>query len=187
MLDTSATLLERLKEPGSPEWSRFVALYTPLIYHRAKRLGLGPDDAADLVQEVLAVAVRRMPTFEYRPTQSFRGWLHTVTRNQWRRSLRGRDPVAVGSLGDSEDPRADTPDAGEDREHARILVGRGLDLIRGEFSVAAWQAFEAHVLHARPAGEVAADLGLQLGTVYAAKSRVLARLRVALEGFVELD
>lgn len=187
MLATSATLLERLKEPGSPAWCRFVTLYTPLIYHWAKQLGLRPDDAADLVQEVLAVAVRRMPTFEYRPAQSFRGWLYTVTRNQWKRSLRGRDPVAVGALADLEDPQADTPAADEDREHARILVGRGLDLIRGEFSAVSWRAFESHVLQARPAGEVAAELGLQPGTVYAAKSRVLARLRVVLEGFVDLD
>lgn len=128
-----------------------------------------------------------MPTFDYRPTESFRGWSHTVARNQWKRSLRDRDPVAAGPPGDPEDPRAAAPDAGEDREYARILVGRSLDMIRGEFSAVAWSAFEAHVLHARPAGEVAAELGIRPGTIYAAKSRVLARLRVVFEGVVDPD
>src|SRR5687768_3792442 len=45
---TSLTLLERLRQPGDQEaWTRFVQLYTPLLYHWARRAGLQEQDAAD--------------------------------------------------------------------------------------------------------------------------------------------
>jgi RNA polymerase sigma-70 factor (ECF subfamily) len=59
---TPAGLLERLRRPGDPEaWGRFVQLYTPLLYHWARRLGLPRDGAADLVQEVLTLLVQVTP------------------------------------------------------------------------------------------------------------------------------
>lgn len=61
---TPASLLERLREPGDQEaWRRFVQLYTPLLFRAARRLGLPPEDASDLVQDVLALLVRKLPAF----------------------------------------------------------------------------------------------------------------------------
>src|SRR5262249_28948935 len=41
---TSATLLDRLRQPGDNEaWARFVHLYTPLLFHWASRAGLRED------------------------------------------------------------------------------------------------------------------------------------------------
>src|SRR5579871_5849244 len=95
MHDTPASLLERLRGPtDQAAWVRFTHLYTPLLFHWAGRLGLRPDDAADLVQDVLATLVRELPRFEYDRDRSFRGWLRTVTLNRWRNSLRRRaEPV----------------------------------------------------------------------------------------------
>src|SRR5437879_1120848 len=46
---TSASLLERLNKSSDEEaWSRFVKLYTPLLYHWARRFGLDSNDASDL-------------------------------------------------------------------------------------------------------------------------------------------
>jgi hypothetical protein len=44
-----------------------------------------------------------------------------------------------------------------------------------------FQAFEAIVVHGRSPSEVAQALGLSLESVYQAKSRVLARLRIQLD------
>jgi len=50
MTTTPVSLLERLKFPADqPAWSRFVDLYSPLIYSWAHQVGLQPTDAADLV------------------------------------------------------------------------------------------------------------------------------------------
>jgi len=88
---TPGSLLERLRQPGQPEaWRRFVQLYTPLLFHWARRLGLQEQDAADLIQDVFLVLARKLPDFTYDRRQSFRGWLRTVTLNKWRESARRR-------------------------------------------------------------------------------------------------
>ena len=70
---TSVSLLERLRQPADQQaWERFVRLYTPLLYHWARRLGLSSEDAADLVQDVLARLVAQLPQFTYDPGKRFR-------------------------------------------------------------------------------------------------------------------
>src|SRR5687768_5078078 len=79
MNETSASLLERLRRPADAEaWSRFVELYTPVLFAWARGVGLQDADAADLVQDVLAGLLRSLPTFQYDPGKSFRAWLRTV-------------------------------------------------------------------------------------------------------------
>mgnify|MGYP001589980010 CR=1 FL=1 len=98
MFTTSVSLLERLRQPAEQEaWTRFVQLYTPLIYGWARRVGLSPEDASDLVQDVFAALVRKLPEFVYDRTKSFRGWLRTVTLNKRRENLRRRNLPGIGS------------------------------------------------------------------------------------------
>src|SRR5438552_1694044 len=66
MHTTSISLLERIRQPAEREaWGRFVELYTPLLYYWACRLGMQESDAADLVQDVFAVLVQKLPVFTY--------------------------------------------------------------------------------------------------------------------------
>ena len=83
MSATSATLLERLRDSRDAEaWGRLNDLYAPLIRMWAERFGVRGADADDLVQEVLAVVVRRFPEFVHpeRPG-AFRGWLRAIAPN----------------------------------------------------------------------------------------------------------
>src|SRR5205823_5013820 len=85
MHTTPASLLERLQRADEQTaWVRFVELYTPVLFAWARRLGLQAQDAADLVQEVFTVLVRKLPEFRYDRQKSFRGWLRTITLNKWR-------------------------------------------------------------------------------------------------------
>lgn len=95
--DTSASLLERLRSPDQGlAWERFVSLYTPLLYHWACRTGCREAEAADLVQEVLTLLVRKLPEFRYDRNRTFRGWLRVVAENCWRNlHRRGAVPVAA--------------------------------------------------------------------------------------------
>jgi RNA polymerase sigma-70 factor (ECF subfamily) len=70
-------------------------------------------------------------------------------------------------------------------EYRRHLAQRALELMKVEFPPAMWPACWEHVVHGRPAAEVAAELGIAVGTVYVAKSRVLARLRQELDGLLD--
>src|SRR5690348_2394285 len=142
MNTTSVSLLQRLRRPEeSGAWERFVQLYTPLIYHWACRAGLREADAADLVQDVFLLLLRKLPEFDYDRHGSFRGWLRTVTLNLWRTRLRRRVlPVEPGASPDG----AATPDGVAELAEAEYrdqLVGRALDLLRTDFEPATWRAF----------------------------------------------
>jgi RNA polymerase sigma-70 factor (ECF subfamily) len=183
---TSLTLLQRLRQPGDQEaWLRFVRLYTPLLYHWARRAGLQGPDAEDLVQDVFELLLRKLPEFRYQPGGSFRSWLRVVALNKWRE--RHRRAVIPAAAGEGLDQVAAADEAGEfeEAEYRQQLVRRGLQLIQPEFSPAAWRAFQEHVVAGRDAAAVAAELGIRVGTVYAAKSRILTRLRRELHGLLD--
>jgi len=83
MNSTSVNLLKRLREPeAEPAWQRFVELYAPLIFYWARQKGLSADDASDLLQDVLATLLTKLPEFQLDPDRRFRGWLRTVTVNR---------------------------------------------------------------------------------------------------------
>ena len=68
------------------------------------------------------------------------------------------------------------PDLWE-REFRRSLFEWAVERIRCDFEDSTWQAFWQTSVDAREPREVAEELGLSVGAVYIARSRVLARLR----------
>jgi RNA polymerase sigma-70 factor (ECF subfamily) len=183
MTETPATLLERLRRPGdAAAWAQFVQLYTPLLYRWAGQLGLGPNESADLVQDVFVALLRALPEFRYDGTRSFRAWLCTLARNKFRDARRKHAPTPAGSGLDGLAAPADDLDADEYR---RYLADRALQLAKREFNAGTWKAFWGVVVEGRPAGEVAKALGTTANAVYLARGRVLRRLREALEGLMD--
>ena len=167
-------------------WSQFVKLYTPLIYFWARNCGLQAQDAADLVQDVFATLVRKLPEFEYDQSRSFRGWLRTVTLNKWRDRCRLKqlpvDEISQSAIGRIMDPGE--AESIWDAEYRQTLVSRAIDLMKSEFSESTWKACHEYVIKGRAAAEVADELGVSVWTIYAAKSRLLARLRQDLDGML---
>jgi RNA polymerase sigma-70 factor (ECF subfamily) len=185
---TPASLLRRLQQPHDPvAWGRFVDLYSGLLLRWARGLHLQDADAADLVQDVFTTLVRVLPTFDYDQHKSFRGWLRTVLRNRYRdwARRRGLEPRQADAAVLTELADRDGGAVFEEEEYRRHLVGRALELLRDEFRPTTWQAFWEHGVRGRPAGEVAAELGLTPGAVYAARFRVLARVREHLQEMLD--
>lgn len=183
---TSATLLERLRDPRDTDaWGRLVALYAPLIRVWAERLNVRGADADDLVQEVMAVVVRRFPDFVHpeRPG-AFRGWLRAIAANCARTMWKARkmNPTAPGGsdfgsyLARLEDP-ADNFARAWEREHDLHVTRKLLERIKSDFEPRTWELFGRFVLDGLSADEVASEVGVSANAVYIAKSRVLARLR----------
>src|SRR5262249_43145609 len=157
------------------DWQRFVQLYTPLLFRWARQAGAQEADAADLVQEVLALLLGKLPSFDYDGSRSFRAWLRAVLLNQGRDGFRPRaapperpDRYALEEASAADEDR----DADEDRQR---LVARALELIRGDFQPHTWQAFWEFFTSGRDAATIAADLGLSVEVIYSAKCRVLRR------------
>jgi RNA polymerase sigma-70 factor, ECF subfamily len=188
MHTTPVSLLEKLRRPGDQApWVRFVHLYYPLIYDWARGAGAGPEDAADLVQDVLTVLIRKMPEFDYDSSKTFRGWLRTVTLNAWRRQRRRSPRLPTEAIDLAEvDGEADPPDrAFEEDEYRRFLAFRALQVMKTDFQEATWRACWENVVEGRLAAEVACELGITVNAVYLAKSRVLRRLHQELDGFLD--
>lgn len=190
MNSTSESLLLRLKSSNDQQaWSTFVELYTPLIFYWARRVGLHTNDAADLAQDVLTLVFQKLPNFDYDANMSFRGWLRTVTLNRYRESLRKRTLGAktgtdslLGKIAS-----VSTPSAAQstwDLSYQQSLVARSMELLQNEFQPKTWSALRRYVLDGVPATEAAQEHGLSVSTVYAAKSRLMSRLREKLEGLL---
>jgi RNA polymerase sigma-70 factor (ECF subfamily) len=184
-IDTPASLIERLRRPGDEQaWRRFVRLYTPLLFHWANRAGVAQSEAGDLVQDVLLTLVQKLPTFQYDPSKSFRGWLRTVTLNKWRERCRRASLPTAGTV-----ELADLPNPAEDDfwevEYRQHLATQALKLMQNDFEERTWTAFWRHVVDCQPAADVAAASGMSVKAVYLAKSRVLRRLRHELAGLLE--
>ena len=194
MSETSASLLDRVRRsPDDDSWQRLVAIYSPLIHGWLRReVKLDANDADDVVQEVLAVVLRRVSEFERQRTGSFRAWLKLITVNCLRQSLRQQRHRAVGS-GDSqvlevlntlEDPHSQISSLW-DREHDEFVMKQLLQMIRSQFAANTWRAFERVALEGAPSEDVAAELGITVNAVFIAKSRVMARLRQEADGLID--
>jgi RNA polymerase sigma-70 factor (ECF subfamily) len=193
MSETSASLLDRLRfAPHDAVWAEMVELYTPLVQSWLRRFGLPENDVDDLVQGVMMIVTRRIPQFERKRTGSFRAWLRTITHHCLRNHRRKQSREAQGT-GDSRvvellNGLADPDSALSrewDREHDRYLVRRLLERVRDRFEPGTWRAFEAYVCQGKRPAEVAEALGMSVGAVMVAKSRVLNRLRKEAADMVE--
>jgi len=188
MFTTSGSLLEQLRRPDQEAaWTRFVKLYTPLIYTWGRRMGVPRQEALDLVQDVLTVLVQKLPDFSYDRNKSFRSWLHTVTLNKLREQMRRRPGATVNASDSFLDDLAGSSgsDTFEEKEYRRHLVRRALQLMQADFAPTTWKACWEHIVSGRSAAEVGRELGITEGAVYVAKYRVLRRLRENLAGLLD--
>jgi RNA polymerase sigma-70 factor (ECF subfamily) len=185
---TPATLLERLRRPADQEaWARFVRLYTPVLLAWAGRVDQQGQDAADLVQDVFAILLQKLPEFRYDRSQSFRAWLWTILKNRWRETRRRRIPVPLDArsapLAGLADPAE--PPGPDEAEYRRDLVRRVLEMVQGDFSPETWSAWQGYVIDGRPAADLARELGVTPQAIYLAKARVLRRIRQELDGLLD--
>jgi RNA polymerase sigma-70 factor (ECF subfamily) len=192
MGDTAGTrpsLLIRVRDPRDAEaWAQFVGLYGPLIYRFARKRRLQDADAADLTQTVLQAVAGGVRRLDYDPRRgSFRGWLFQVVRRQLGKVLARERRAPRGGGGEGprraleEQPGRDDDQALWDREYERRLFLWAAEQVRGAFEEATWQAFWRTAVEGKSPRETAESLGMTVGAVYTAKSRVLDRLRKAIQ------
>jgi RNA polymerase sigma-70 factor, ECF subfamily len=184
---TRHSFLKRLSDPGSHEvWLEFQRVYVPALYRYARSCGLQQSDAADVVQEVMLAIHRNIGDWipSNRPG-GFRSWLTVTTRRMAFRILRDR---ARSGVNDGFSAELDIPErlesargAAEQSETRRWAFFEAAAIVEREVAESTWGAFWQTAVHGRPPESIAKELGISVGTVYAAKCRVLARIRRHIE------
>jgi RNA polymerase sigma-70 factor (ECF subfamily) len=182
--DTRSTLLAQIRSPDDREaWEEFVLIYRPVIYRMARRRGMPDADAQDLAQTVLIRVTGAIERWEKTPGTRFRHWLRRVAKNAILTSLTRspRDAAAGGS--DLLELLAEQPEKSTGIEQELALESmreqylRAAAIVRTDVAAETWEAFELSVIEDKPCDEVAKLIGKSVGTVYAARSRVMRRLR----------
>jgi RNA polymerase sigma factor (sigma-70 family) len=191
MPGTRPSLLVRLRNAQDERaWAEFTAIYCPLIYKFARRKGFQDADAADLVQEVLLAVASAIDRWDPDPARGpFRNWLFRIARNMMIDFLASqhRHPPGIGGTDFAKLLEARPPASLEDSAQFELAYKQqcfrwAADRIRHEFQETTWRAFwETWVVGKKPK-DVAVELGMSVGAVYMARSRVVARLRQVIEG-----
>ena len=188
---TRPSLLLRLRgERDERAWAEFLILYEPLILRLMRRRGLQESDARDTTQQVLlriSGAIER-----YQPDgaeASFRRWLFRVARNVVVTFLtrKSKQPESLDEQHLAELCESTLPSSSEsdlfDQEYQQQVLAWATEQVRREFRDTTWRAFVETNINGRPIAEVAAELNLSPGSVYVARSRIIARLRTKVEEF----
>ena len=194
MNETSLSLLARIRQSDdSDSWNRLVELYAPLMRGWLRSYEVSGADADDLVQDVLTVVSQELPKFNHNErTGAFRSWLRRILvnrlQNYWRR--RKQPPPAKGGSSLLEQlKQLEDDNSGLSRiwneQHDRDVIARLIDLVRPRFQPKTWEAFRRQMFDGQKPGQVAAELGMTLGSVYMARNRVLAALRRETDGIVD--
>ena len=176
---TSETLLNRVRSPlDQAAWTEFVERYGRRIYGWCRQWGLQEADAQDVTQDVLLRLARKMRSFAYDPSRSFRGWLRTLTHHAWSDFLEDRKRPGAGS-GDGEMTRAleqvearDDLTRWLDEEFTRALFEEASARVRLRVQGHTWEAFRLTAVEGKSGAEAAALLGIRVATVYVARSKV---------------
>ena len=187
--ETRDSLLVQVRSPANREaWDEFALIYRPVIYRLARHKGLQDADAQDLAQRVLMAVASAIGSWE-KSSESvrFRHWLRRVARNAIVNAL-ARQPQDRAAGGSSvqelllEQPADDAQATAQlELEYRRELYLRAARIVRGDVEGETWRAFELTVIEGRSIDEAAVELDKPLGTIYAARSRIMRRLRKAVQ------
>ena len=165
-------------------WETFVSLYTPLIFHWARKVGLKQADAADLVQEVFAIVFRKLPDLKYDRAGSFRGWLRAVTMNKFREQRRKKALPIIDATDSVLDQLASTPEAEStwDLDYGRILLQQAMEKMECDFEPVTWRALKSVMSQSSTVDQAAKEHDVSPWTIYSARSRLMRKLREQLDG-----
>ena len=161
--------MERAKHGDMAAFEELTVQHSADAFRLAAAM-VGPDEAADMVQDAFVAAWRTLPTL--RDSDRWESWMRSILMNRCRNALRTRSRRPRLVLLDMDRPTMTAREVHEPMREvdARWAMHDALAALRPEDRA----VIVLHYLADLPLREVAATLGLRLGTV---KSRLNAGLR----------
>lgn len=182
--ETRLSLIVRLKDCGDRQaWGEFLQIYRPLVYRLAAAKGLQHADAEDVAQQVFSSLARAVQRWQPDAERArFRTWLTTIAHNAIVNALSRRAPDRAS--GDTAERELLAEHAADPAESQLLLIESRREVfqwaarrVREEFESGTWGAFWMTAVEGREIADAAAVLGKRPGAIYAARSRVMRRLR----------
>jgi len=170
--------------PADLTWEKIVENHSARIYRLAYHLTGNQHDAEDLTQDVFVRVFNSLS--QYKPG-TFEGWLHRITTNLFLDRMRRKKRIRFDFM--AEDDQAVPTSASFDRhersgqpEDAFEMSHLGDDIVQALAELP--PEYRAAVVLADIEGlsyeEIAATLGIKMGTVRSRLSRARAKLRESL-------
>ena len=160
----------------APTWEQVVRDHSARVYRLAYRLSGNPQDAEDLTQETFVRVFRSLADFS---PGTFEGWLHRITTNLFLDMVRRRQRIRFDALPEDTERlpgTAPSPEQVYADTHLDPQVQAALDALSPEFRVAVVLCDIEGLTYE----EIAATLGIKLGTVRSRIHRGRVQLRQAL-------
>jgi RNA polymerase sigma-70 factor (ECF subfamily) len=161
-----------------PSWEEIVEAHSARVYRLAYRLTGNQHDAEDLTQEVFVRVFRSLST--YTPG-TFEGWLHRITTNLFLDMVRRRQRIRFDALAEDAAERLasrePSPAQAFSDTHFDADIQQALDTLAPEFRAAVVLCDIEGLSYE----EIAATLGVKLGTVRSRIHRGRSHLRAALK------
>jgi RNA polymerase sigma factor (sigma-70 family) len=181
---TSITLLARLAclPPDQAAWCDFVDRYGPRILQWCRAWGLQEADILDVSQAVLTKLAVQMGRFQYDPAGSFRNWLRTLVERAALDLLSARGRALGGGTTQTAQMLSNLKARDDlvhrlEEEFDLELLEAATQIVLGRVAPKTWEAYDLTARKGCAAPEVAARLGMRVGTVYQAKSSVARMLQ----------
>jgi RNA polymerase sigma-70 factor (ECF subfamily) len=159
-----------------PSWDEVVRMHSARVYRLAFRLTGNRADAEDLTQEVFVRVFRALDN--YRPG-TFEGWLHRITTNLFLDSARRKARIRFEALPEDSERvpgRERSPEQAYHDDNFDDDIQRALDELPPDFRAAVVLCDIEGLSYE----EIAATLGIKLGTVRSRIHRGRTLLRNAL-------
>jgi len=149
--------------------------FAPRVKSYLVRLGAAAELAEEIAQETLLTVWRRAEAYDPEKAAAST-WIFTIARNlRIDRARRDNRPLPDEDPSDVNPPLA--PDAILSNIEDEVRVARALEVLSRDQA----QVVELAFFAGKPHSEIAADLGLPLGTVKSRLRLAMARLRMALD------
>ena len=185
---TRHSLLLRLRDRSNDAWVEFLEIYEQAIVDYARRRGLQEADARDVSQEVLAAVSKKVEQWQADPAKGkFRGWLFRVARNiavdkvvQLARRSGASGDTQVAQLLAQQPAVDDSESTAFWMEYRRGLLTWAAHQVRPLVKETSWTSFVRTAVDGEKPEVVAMEMGISVGSVYAAKFRIVNKIRKAI-------
>lgn len=184
--DTRASLIVRLCDQQDRDaWDEVLAIYGPLVFRMALRQGLQRADAEDVVQQVFTAIFQSVEKWlEQSERGRFRNWLIGIGRNVALNTLNRKPKGGIGVGATEGHDRLDRLKAAEDElasefdiEYQREVYRWAAQRVQADVDPKTWDAFRMTHVDGVSISDTAKRLGIGVGQVYVARSRVMKRLQ----------